>query len=138
MLIDCDMASDSSTLLSRLRRAVKKVKFLINYNIYSWRVASMIGRSSLRRKRLSFNDRPGLRACTESEDPDTDSDQDFGSNRGSLQRTMSCPSDQEYDVDQKAEMFITNFRRQLQIERQVSLELRYCRGNSFQGKSPRI
>ncbi|KAH7544645.1 hypothetical protein FEM48_Zijuj01G0007700 [Ziziphus jujuba var. spinosa] len=133
------MASDnSSSLLSRLRRAVAKVKVLLNYNIYRWHVASMMGRSSLRSKRLSFNDRPGLRAASSDFEDDSaaDSHQDSGSSSGSLQRTMSYPSDQDYDIDQRAEMFINNFRRQLQIERQVSLELRYFRGNSFEGKSP--
>ncbi|WMV40334.1 hypothetical protein MTR67_033719 [Solanum verrucosum] len=35
--------------------------------------------------------------------------------------------DDEKDVDQRAEMFIANFRRQLRLERQISLELRYCK-----------
>ncbi|KAJ1268682.1 hypothetical protein BS78_07G153400 [Paspalum vaginatum] len=35
------------------------------------------------------------------------------------------------DIDQRAEMFIANFYRQLRMERQVSLQLRYVRGNSW-------
>lgn len=141
MLIS-DMGSDNMSLLSRLKMAVNKVKFLMNFNVNSWRVASMIGRSSLPKRVLSFNDRPGLRACTEdTDDDDSDRDDDQVSRSNSskglpLQRTISFPSDQEYDIDQRAEMFISNFRQQLQMERQVSLELRYCRGDSFGGKSP--
>ncbi|WVZ92660.1 hypothetical protein U9M48_038706 [Paspalum notatum var. saurae] len=35
------------------------------------------------------------------------------------------------DIDQRAEEFIANFYRQLRMERQVSLQLRYVRGNSW-------
>jgi hypothetical protein len=35
------------------------------------------------------------------------------------------------DIDQRAEQFIANFYRQLQMERQVSLQLRYVRRNSW-------
>lgn len=147
------------SLISRMRMAVSKVKFLLNFDVNRWRVASVIAhhrrRSSLPERWLSFNDRPGLRACTEDAD-DSDHDHDRqdhqdedddevsssrssnSSGRGlSLQRTISYPSDQDYDIDQRAEMFISNFRRQLRMERQISLELQYCRANSFQGiKSP--
>ncbi|XWS28083.1 hypothetical protein CRYUN_Cryun25bG0035200 [Craigia yunnanensis] len=111
------------SLLSRLRKAVKKVKFLLSFNMNRWRIASMIGASPSSR-RLSFTDRPGLRACVD----DYDSD-DSGSYSRRLARTKSYPS--EDDIDKRAEMFIVNFHRQLQIERQVSLQLKYLRGNSF-------
>ncbi|CAL5005948.1 unnamed protein product [Urochloa decumbens] len=35
------------------------------------------------------------------------------------------------DIDRRAEQFIANFYKQLQMERQVSLQLRYVRGNSW-------
>ncbi|GMN52092.1 hypothetical protein TIFTF001_021244 [Ficus carica] len=125
------MDTSNWSLFSRLKRAVKKVRLLLNFNINRWRIASMIGERSLdRHRRCSFNDRPGLTACAS----DSESE-DSGSSRGQLQRTISYPSDQD-DIDQKAEMFIANFRKQLQMERQVSLELRYYRGNSFELKSP--
>ncbi|XP_050375267.1 uncharacterized protein LOC126792830 [Argentina anserina] len=124
------------SLLSRLRRAVKKVSFLLDLSMSRWRIASMFSRSSSNVLRIkSFNDRPaGLTAACDS---DENTEEDSGSSRGSrhLQRTISYPSDQD-DIDQRAEMFIANFRRQLQIERQISLELSYCRGNSFQLASP--
>lgn len=61
-----------------------------------------------------------------------------GSSRGGggISRTTSFPSSSEDDIDKRAEMFIANFYRQLRIERQVSLELRYCRGDSFDSASP--
>ncbi|KAL0404580.1 UNVERIFIED_CONTAM: hypothetical protein Sradi_2098800 [Sesamum radiatum] len=114
------------SLVGRLKRAVKKIKFLLDFNVNRWKLASMIGRTSSSKRRLSFNDRPGLRAFME-EDPDPN-DRDRGSARG-LHRTISYPS--EDDIDKRADAFIANFHRQLRFERQISLELRYYRGNSF-------
>ncbi|KAK5811651.1 uncharacterized protein LOC108468699 [Gossypium arboreum] len=115
-------------LLSRLRRAVNKVKVLLNFNMNRWRIASMIG-TSRSSKRLSFTDRPGLRACAD----DNDSEY-LGYCCNRLARITSYPS--EDDIDKRAEMFIANFHRQLQIERQVSLELKYLRLNNFDNISP--
>ncbi|KAE8725309.1 protein YIPF6-like protein [Hibiscus syriacus] len=114
-------------LLSRLRRVVKKVKLLLSFDMNRWRVASMIGDAS---RRLSFTDRPGLRACVYDDD---DSD-DSGRCSNRLARTTSYQS--EDDVDKRAEMFIANFHRQLRMERQVSVQLKYLRGNSFGYNSP--
>lgn len=125
------MNSENLLLLGRLRGAVKKIRFLLNFNVNRWKLASIIGASSSNR-RLSFNDRPGLRACMD----DSDSN-DSGSARGRLQRTISYPSDED-DIDKRADMFIANFHRQLRIERQISLELRYTRGNSIDSASPWI
>ncbi|XP_052200413.1 uncharacterized protein LOC127806886 [Diospyros lotus] len=122
------MGKHNWQLLGRLRSAVQKITFLLNFNVNRWRLASIIGASSGNR-RLSFNDRPGLRAaCAD----DLDSDRSPGSSRAgrALSRTSSCPSP-EIDIDKRAEMFIANFYKQLKMERQVSLQLRYCRGNSF-------
>ncbi|KAL9339384.1 hypothetical protein Peur_068399 [Populus x canadensis] len=125
------MGRDKWSLLSRLRRAIKKVKIILNLDMSRWRLASMIGAASSRRHQLSFNDRPGLRGC---EDIDDEEPEDPGSSKG-LHRTISYQS--EDDIDKRAEMFIENFRRQLQIERQISLELKYFQGlNSFKSISP--
>ncbi|XP_073290541.1 uncharacterized protein [Primulina huaijiensis] len=110
------MAVDRWVLLGRLKRAVNKIKIVLNLNVNRWKLASMISN-----KRFSFNDRPGLRVCI----PDSGSI----SSRG-IQRTISYPSDD--DVDKRADAFIANFYKQLQIERQISLELRYCRDDSFE------
>ncbi|XP_030535571.2 uncharacterized protein LOC115744494 [Rhodamnia argentea] len=123
---------DKWPLLGRLRRAVHKVRFLLNFDLHRWIFTS--GHAAPSSKRLlSFSDRPGLRACPSMDDKEYEDSP--GSSRGlGLQRTMSYPS--EDDVDKRAEMFIANFHRQLQLERQISMELRYCRGNSFQSRSP--
>ncbi|TQD74494.1 hypothetical protein C1H46_039971 [Malus baccata] len=127
------MKTDKWSLLSRLRKAVKKVSLLLNLNVNRWRIASVIGLTiSSDHRLMSFNDRPGLRAACSDENS---SEEDSGSSRGYLQRNISYPLDQD-DIDQRAEMFIANFHRQLQVERQISLELRYCRENSFDLKSP--
>ncbi|XP_044472256.1 uncharacterized protein LOC123200933 [Mangifera indica] len=123
------MGTNSWSLLSRLKMAVKKVKVLLNFNLNRWRIASMIGASSSNRL-FSFNDHPGLRACTVDDMESSWDETSSISRSGSLHRTISYPSDQDV-IDKRAEMFIANFHKQLQIERQISLELRYCRGNSF-------
>ncbi|XP_015583284.1 uncharacterized protein LOC107262373 [Ricinus communis] len=133
-------AVNSWSLLSRLKRAVKKVKILLNLDINRWRlVASLMSASPSSRatssRRLSFNERPGLRACvndTESEDYHYYSITSSSSSPAlELRRTSSsCLS--EDDIDNRAELFIQNFRRQLQIERQISLELKY---NNSQGNN---
>ncbi|XP_022987374.1 uncharacterized protein LOC111484948 [Cucurbita maxima] len=116
----------ATSLLGRLRNAVEKLKFMMKFNIQSWRLAAMLGRTSSRNLRLSFNESPGLKVCKE--DIIESSEHSNSSSRGGLQRTPSYAS--EDDVDKRAEAFIANFYRQLRIERQVSLELQYCRGNS--------
>lgn len=153
------MAKDGSrTLLGRLRAAVKKVRFLMNFNLYRWRLASIIGggasyssskslndraardgrrldggaSSSSSKRWLSFNDRLGLNVVTdEIEDVNSNDGSAGGSSSSShgIQRTISFPSSED-DVDKRAEMFIANFYRQLRMERQVSLELSYHRDST--------
>ncbi|KAK8482473.1 hypothetical protein V6N13_060350 [Hibiscus sabdariffa] len=115
---------ENRSLLSRLRRVVKKVKLLLNFGTNRWRLALMIGAAS---RRLSFTDRPGLGACVDDVYEPEDSHR--------LARTTSYQSEED-DIDKRAEMFIANFHRQLGIERQVSLQLKYLRGNSFGYNSP--
>ncbi|KAK1391600.1 hypothetical protein POM88_010656 [Heracleum sosnowskyi] len=128
-------------MFDRLRNAVKKVKFLLNLNLHRWRLASILSNkaSSSRRRTLSLNDRrPGLRAYADdiyyrnietSVAPTSDRRLSTCSSSRRIERTISCSS--EDDIDKKAELFINNFKRQLLMERQVSLQLRYSRGNSF-------
>ncbi|GMY17722.1 hypothetical protein FCV25MIE_12961 [Fagus crenata] len=117
------MGRENWLSLGQLKKAVKKLRFLLSFNLSQWRLASIIGSASKRRRRLSFNDRPGLHGCIEDEMLDRNS-----SAKG-IQRTRSYGS--EDDIDKRADIFIANFRRQLRLERQVSLELRYYRGTSF-------
>lgn len=124
------MANDSDkrwSLLGRLRGTVKKIRVLMNFNLNKFKLASLITGASLRRrqqrKRLSFNDRPGLTAFLQ-EGSDSPVGGSVGDSAGrALQRTISSPSDQE-DIDKRAEMFIANFYNQLKMERQISLQLR--------------
>uniref|UniRef100_A0A7N0RG47 DUF761 domain-containing protein n=1 Tax=Kalanchoe fedtschenkoi TaxID=63787 RepID=A0A7N0RG47_KALFE len=143
------MARDNWSLISRLKRAVKKINFIIKFNVVNrFKIASILGRSrsssSAKPRRLSFNDRPGLKAaahfyCSSDEDEGVAASSYYASARSSssrgssssreLHRTTSCPASE--DVDKRADAFIANFYRQLRMERQVSLQLRYGRGNSF-------
>ncbi|XP_047326214.1 uncharacterized protein LOC124929874 [Impatiens glandulifera] len=116
-------SSDNWILLRRLKTAVKKIKFLLNFNIHQFLLTN---------RRLSFNQPPqGLIVCMDQE-PESES-------LGPLLRTASGLSgaggQSDDDIDNKADIFISNFYRQLRIERQISLELHYCRGNSFSSVS---
>ncbi|KAL1371997.1 hypothetical protein HN51_002167 [Arachis hypogaea] len=126
------------SLLSRLKRAVQKVRFLLRSTIISrtWHAASLIRRaSSLGKRHLSFNDPPGLKICSSDNETDSEASASRGPGPG-LQRTISYPSTDEDDIDRRAEMFIANFRKQLRMERQISLQLRYHREHSFELISP--
>ncbi|KAK1324142.1 hypothetical protein QJS10_CPA02g01473 [Acorus calamus] len=120
------------SLLGRLRRAIRKVRLLMSFNMHGWRLASLIGAApsmilrqisyggstyssasaspSSSQRQLSFHGQPGLLDVTENCE-----------NGLSLSRTASD------DIDRRAEQFIKNFYRHIQMERQVSLELGYCR-----------
>ncbi|XP_059309907.1 uncharacterized protein LOC132612667 [Lycium barbarum] len=137
------MGIDNWSLIGRLKRAVKKITCLLNFDVNKWKVASyMIGSSSSRRlHQLSFNERKlqkqptGLNViCFENDQDLVNNANDYSSSSSNsfkgLQRTMSYPSSED-DIDKRAEMFIANFYNQLKLERQISLELRYYRGNSF-------
>ncbi|CAN4114958.1 unnamed protein product [Withania somnifera] len=143
------MGIENWSLLGKLKRAVKKIVFLLNFDVNKWKLASyMIGSS--RRKRhhqLSFNEKilqkqpTGLKVICIEDDHDLVSDANYeyssSSSRNSfkgIQRTMSYPASED-DIDKRAEMFIANFYNQLRLERQISLELRYCRGSSFESST---
>lgn len=136
--------------LSSLRRAIQKVRFLLSFDATKWIVSSLRRRPEETRlasqktaARLSFKVPPSLLDCTE----------DFYSVDSSsiISRTTSLSSpvsrttspgvetsrstssaSSGYDINQKADEFIENFYRQLQMERQVSLKLRYLRENSWE------
>ncbi|KAJ8557514.1 hypothetical protein K7X08_003139 [Anisodus acutangulus] len=121
------------SLIGRLKRAVKKITFLLMFDLNKWKLASyMIGSSSRRLQKQPT----GLNViCFENDQDLVNNANDYYSSSTSnsfkgLQRTISYPSSEE-DIDKRAEMFIENFYKQLRLERQISLELRYCRGKSF-------
>lgn len=141
------MGIENWSLLGKLKRAVKKITFLLNFDINKWKLASyMIGKRLHHHHQLSFNEKilqkqpTGLNViCMDDDDQDLVKNANYdylsssssrNSFKGGIQRTMSYPSSED-DIDKRAEMFIANFYNQLRLERQISLELRYCRGNSF-------
>nr|KYP57453.1 hypothetical protein KK1_003716 [Cajanus cajan]KYP71492.1 hypothetical protein KK1_010752 [Cajanus cajan] len=129
---------ERKSVLERLRMAVQKVKLLLGATVLShaWHAASLLRRGSQIKRQVSLDDRAGLMICASEE---TDSEGlvhvSSPSSARSLQRTISYPSSDD-DIDKRAEMFIANFRRQLHMERQISLQLRYCRENTLQLPSP--
>ncbi|KAM7268039.1 hypothetical protein ACFE04_010205 [Oxalis oulophora] len=81
-------------------------------------------KKNIQRKAMSFNERDVV--------IDQDHDVEPVQNTVFDQRIFSrSSSSSEDDIDKRADIFISNFRRQLRYERQVSLELRYFRVNSF-------
>ncbi|XP_009791812.1 uncharacterized protein LOC107806891 [Nicotiana tabacum] len=135
------MGTESWSLIGRLKRAVKKITFLLNLDMNKWKLISSLIGSSSRRHQLNFKEKKlqkqptGLNViCFENDDLSPNNSGTGSNSFKGLQRTMSYPSSED-DIDKRAEMFIANFYKQLKLERQISLELRYCRGHSF-GSSP--
>ncbi|XP_016646974.1 PREDICTED: uncharacterized protein LOC103320099 [Prunus mume] len=117
------MGRQSSSLVSHLKRAVRKINLiLLGFKLNRLKLASILActnRASARQC-LSFNDRLGLPGCIE----DDKADENRCLRRVVSTRTHDRASDDDDDVDHRADVFIANFRRQLRFERQVSLELR--------------
>ncbi|CAI0451358.1 unnamed protein product [Linum tenue] len=123
-------------LFGRLKRAVSKLRVILKFDFHVWRLASSLLRSSSSigpSRVISFGDRPGLTAAYEDYDEAAAADSDSGywyspppPAKVELRRAISRRFSMEDDIDDRAEMFIANFRRQLQIERQISLDLKYC------------
>ncbi|KAE8735194.1 putative pentatricopeptide repeat-containing protein [Hibiscus syriacus] len=117
------MGVEHWSVIGRLKKAVKRINSLLCLNLSRWRLACFLKSDSPhRRLSLSFNDRIGLAGCIE--------DEVESSERGLVHRNASCGADD--DVDQVVEIFISNFRRLLWLERQVSLEMRYSRCRSLE------
>ncbi|KAK8597398.1 hypothetical protein V6N13_094810 [Hibiscus sabdariffa] len=117
------MGREKWSVIGRLKKAVKQINSLLCLNLTKWRLACFL--KSRRRLSLSFNDRIGLPGCIQDEDE---------SSERALHRAASYGAVAEDDVDQRAEIFISNFRRQLWLERQVSLEIRYRRSRSLESQ----
>ncbi|XP_022751820.1 uncharacterized protein LOC111300458 [Durio zibethinus] len=119
------MGRENWSVVGRLKKAVRKINSLLRLNRAKWRFFCFLqSASGGRRLSLSFNDRLGLHGCIENEESN-----ERGSVRA-LQRVTSYAADD--DVDKRAELFISNFRRQLWLERQVSLEQSYCQTRSLE------
>lgn len=126
-----------TSLLNKLKRAIQKVKFLLSFNPTRWVVSSFRGSFTLRK--ISFNAQPSLLDCTIDSTPVdlhrwgsiSSSVSRTTSNASQVSRTISNASSID-DIDKKAEIFIANFYKHIQLERQVSLDLRYCSQNSLE------
>ncbi|RWW48678.1 hypothetical protein BHE74_00045231 [Ensete ventricosum] len=129
-------------LLSLLRRAIQKVRFLLSFDATRW-MASSLNRSPLVSRRLSFTAGPSLLDCTD------DDGYEAGSSPSTTVSLLSSPASRttspeseasrslngassDDDINQRADRFIENFYQQLRMERQVSLQLRYCRKKSLE------
>ena len=147
-----------SSILGALREAIRKVRFLLSSGATRW---MLLARAAPRRG-LSFGPRaPGLLDVEGSVVSPAASSSSSSSSRTSrsaslgtattrsLSRASSAaaPSSPEAaespassggdsDVNRRADLFISNFRRHLEMERQVSLQLRYVRLNSWEDRTP--
>jgi len=147
-----------ASILGALREAVRKVRFLLSSGATRW---MLLARAAPRRG-LSFGSRPpGLLdvegsivspAASSSSSSRTSRSASLGTaTTRSLSRASSAaassPEDAsrggspassggDSDVDRRADLFISNFRRHLEMERQVSLQLRYVRLNSWEDRTP--
>ncbi|KAJ6732141.1 TRANSLATION FACTOR [Salix purpurea] len=125
------MGKQNWSALGPLKRAFKKISFLLSFRKWGlssilWNASSSSSSGTIRR--LSFNDRIGLHGVI----GDVESDHQITPVRA-LERARSHGSSSDDDIDKRAEIFITNFRRQLLMERQVSLQLRFRLKMVFSG-----
>ncbi|XP_042415364.1 uncharacterized protein LOC122004565 [Zingiber officinale] len=136
-------------ILSQLKQAVQKVKFLLSFDATSWMLSSLSGNKRSPGRGLSFQARPSLLDCS-------GSSSSFGVVRGTslsrasslalsspetpataMSRSTSDASASGEDINLKADRFIEGFYRRLQMERQVSLELSYLKSKSLE-KTPSL
>ncbi|KAF3339268.1 Cotton fiber expressed protein [Carex littledalei] len=137
-MLAATMITDIS-LLNKLKRAIQKIKFLLSFNATRWVVSPL--RGSFTTRRVSFNSQPSLLDCTDNSTSTPVDSYEWVSNSTGVSRTTSNASQvtrtssnasSSDDIDNRAEIFITNFYKHIQMERQVSLELRYSQENSFE------
>uniref|UniRef100_A0A0E0QJP9 Uncharacterized protein n=1 Tax=Oryza rufipogon TaxID=4529 RepID=A0A0E0QJP9_ORYRU len=142
----------TSSLLGSFRTAVKKVRFLLSFSATRWILSSIVGSRAAPRRRVSFGPaarppslldyegsaivsppaRSGAPSRTASLGPSPTRTVTRTSSAASseLLRTWSSSSSPaggggDDDIDRRAELFIANFYKHIQMERQVSLQLRY-------------
>ncbi|KAH7688156.1 hypothetical protein IHE45_03G013800 [Dioscorea alata] len=132
------MAGNGVQVLKKLRRAIKKVMFLLSFNAKKFLISSSLKSPNLA-KLISFKDQPSLIHCyTTDEDEFYEVGSSLSVSRTSssaseISRTISSASTTASssssgdDINVKAEAFIANFYKHIQMEREVSLNLRYCK-----------
>ncbi|KAK9699691.1 hypothetical protein RND81_08G189300 [Saponaria officinalis] len=128
------------SMLKKIKKGIKKINFFINssfkFNKLSLASISILRCTPTRRfsRRLSYGGEMGLyNGCYS--DEMLSNRHDYCSKKlnslRSFKRVKSICLNNDYgeDVDKKADLFIEKFHHQLQIERQISLQLRYCNHN---------
>ena len=135
------MAGNGVQMLKKLRRGIKKVMFLLSFNAKKWFISSSLKslKSANLSKLISFKDQASLTNCHT-----TDEDEFYevrsslcvsrtSSSASEISRTISSASTNDGssssgdDINIRAEAFIANFYKHIQMEREVSLKLRYCK-----------
>ncbi|CAJ2643375.1 unnamed protein product [Trifolium pratense] len=96
----------SSPLILQLQRDVKKLKYLLRVH------SNIVSKNVKQRWRSLFCNRKSLRRFQDDEKINRD-------NNMILQNRTVIYDYEDDDIDKRAEIFITNFRRQLSLERRV-------------------
>ncbi|KAM3379430.1 hypothetical protein P3S68_011844 [Capsicum galapagoense] len=124
-----------SLLKSFMSKATKKISVLLISKMYKWKLTSRILSFQRKHPIKLFNKSKSFSLYDAIRDIDDDHfEKQDGPSTRCIRRIRSTigrndvynDDDDENDVDKRAEAFIANFRRQLRLERQISLELRYC------------
>nr|DAD27693.1 TPA_asm: hypothetical protein HUJ06_029161 [Nelumbo nucifera] len=106
-------------VLRRVRKAVKKLKilrWLMAFNMKPWCLSSAAG--SPRQNRRIYQNLQALMGCT--------NDASINSSTVGYSSHKDEDDEGDGDVNDRADIFIANFYRQLQMERQASLEHQFC------------
>ncbi|XP_074315193.1 uncharacterized protein LOC141651376 [Silene latifolia] len=126
--------SDSTnkwSLSRKIKRAIKKVNFFLksSFKFDQWRFASIL-RCTPNNKRYTRHLSIGYSEETLTKE-ENDGNRLLSSLRSFNRVKSICLNDNDdvENVDEKADLFIQNFHRQLLMERQISLQLRYCNPN---------
>ncbi|KAI4337422.1 hypothetical protein L6164_015843 [Bauhinia variegata] len=128
------MGRANFSLLGHLKRAaMKKLKLLIAL----WQMHSnsnIVAAICKQRRRYRFvNHRRGLRSCFSDDESESNNKARSEYRRAtSVNAYSKWENNDDVDVDKRAEIFIANFRRQLRLERQVSLESSSCNRDGFE------
>ncbi|KAL5973986.1 hypothetical protein ACLOJK_030646 [Asimina triloba] len=118
------MVGEKWLSLRPLKRAIQTVRFLLGSSFHKWRrLSSIVLRSPpISRRQVSFHSPPSLTNCT-IEDSVANPERTVGRIRRSV-------SDGWDDIDSRADIFIDNFYRHIQFEREASLKLRQAKKES--------
>ncbi|KAI4316217.1 hypothetical protein L6164_024216 [Bauhinia variegata] len=126
------MGKGNASALGRLKRAVKKLKFLLAL----WRMPSnshVAAAGAICKQRwCRFNHGRSLQSCFNNDEFESNRKYKIREYTSTTWHEYSDRDNDEIDVDKRAETFIANFRRQLTLERQVSLESSSCKRDSFE------